>query len=300
MKKIINKLISIFGYTFIKIHPTKLFKRDELVRVYDFRILMPYFNPLIITYNQQKNFASELGRIASLVFSKYPSLKILDIGANVGDTAATIKTSIDVPILCIEGDTFTYSYLIKNIAQFKNVTGINTYLGEKEETMNVLINKAGWNTTLVPTSSNANKVQIQTLDNIVNNLANKQDFKFLKIDTEGFDTIILRGATNFIKEINPIIYLEYNRDNMQDINEDGLPTILDLQQLGYNDILFFDDRGRFITSTVLTDVKTITHLHHYADGKNGLVYYYNLCIFHGNDKDLARELIAKETDYNIN
>jgi hypothetical protein len=83
-------------------------------------------------------------------------------------------------------------------------------------------------------------------------------------------------------------------DNMKAINENGLNTILGLADLGYENALFFDDRGRYILTTTLNNKELIESLTNYADGKNGLIYYYNLCLFHAEDSDLASKIAEKE------
>jgi hypothetical protein len=49
----------------------------------------------------------------------------------------------------------------------------------------------------------------------------------LKVDCEGFDTIIIRGATGLlVAEMHRHYSFEYNKTNMEAIVEDGLGTLL--------------------------------------------------------------------------
>jgi FkbM family methyltransferase len=302
MKKAIRKVLNYLGYDIVKVvpTPTPFLKKEVQVKVGNFELTLPTSNPLIITYTEQKDFATEISRLVNYVYDKYADLTFLDVGANTGDTVAVVKSAKDVPVISIEGDEFSYSYLKRNTAQFSNVTIFNNFLGEKKGAIEADLQKKGWNTTIVPGKGNGNKIDMITLDDLLttnfpNNVVSQ--IKLLKIDTEGFDTIIIRGALNYIQAIKPVIYFEYNRDNMQAINEDGLATIRSLESLGYKTILFFDDRGRFILSTDMADKETIQHLNDYADGKNGLIYYYNICLFHKEDTDIAVKTIAAENRF---
>jgi FkbM family methyltransferase len=300
MKKAIRKVLNYLGYDIVKVVPTPFLKKEVQVKVGNFELTLPTSNPLIITYTEQKDFATEISRLVNYVYDKYADLTFLDVGANTGDTVAVVKSAKDVPVISIEGDEFSYSYLKRNTAQFSNVTIFNNFLGEKKGAIEADLQKKGWNTTIVPGKGNGNKIDMITLDDLLttnfpNNVVSQ--IKLLKIDTEGFDTIIIRGALNYIQAIKPVIYFEYNRDNMQAINEDGLATIRSLESLGYKTILFFDDRGRFILSTDMADKETIQHLNDYADGKNGLIYYYNICLFHKEDTDIAVKTIAAENRF---
>src|ERR1700743_1541123 len=112
MKKFIRKVLGYFGYDFIKVMPTPL-KKDMIVQVGKFELTFPSFNPLIRTYNSQPEFASEIGRLTSSVLGKYPELIFLDVGANAGDTVARVKTVANIPVVSIEGDDISFTYLSK-------------------------------------------------------------------------------------------------------------------------------------------------------------------------------------------
>lgn len=300
MKLFIRKILGYFGYDIAKKTPTPLFKKEVFITVAGYKIKAPVINPLIITYKEINDFGNEIARIASSVYQKYPSSCFLDIGANIGDTVATIKSVTDAPIISIEGDDFTFYYLQENTKQFTNVTLFKNYLGEKEETITFTVAKKGWNSTLIPDKNGSQQITLTTLDNLLEkNFSTIPQFKFLKLDTEGYDTIILRGSYRLLALTKPVLYFEYNQDNMAAINEEGLSTLSQLQNFGYETILFFDDKGRYILSTTLNQHQVISELNNYADGKHGLIYYYNLCIFHKEDADMAKQIIDGEKKINL-
>jgi FkbM family methyltransferase len=294
MRKFIRKILGYFGYDIIKVMPTPR-QKDVPVTVGKFQILLPNFNPLIKTYFAQPEFASEIGRLTLAMKEKYPNLTFLDIGANAGDTVARVKSAADIPIISVEGDDISFGYLTGNVRQFKDVTTIKQFLGEKEDQINASLNKQGWNTTIIPSPEGGQKIPIRPLDVVLGDkgLLNGK-IKILKVDTEGFDTIIIRGSMDLIRTAKPMIYLEFNWDNMNAIGENGLKTIFGLRSEGYNKILFYDDRGKYILTTTLDDTVLINSLSIYANGKTGLIYYYNLCLLHGDDDDVALKIAANE------
>jgi FkbM family methyltransferase len=297
MRKLVRSLLNYLGYDIVRAVPTPFpfFKQEYNITVGKFNLLLPIQNPLIKTYQKQVDFGNELGRLITYVYSKYSDLIFLDIGANAGDTVAIVKSFKDVPIIAVEGDAFSFNYLKKNTEQFRNVTIHNDYLGEKEGRLNVDLQKKGWNTTIIPDNNSNATIEITTLDQLLEDYEDSiTKIKMVKIDTEGFDTIIIRGAKNFISKIEPVIYFEYNRENMSAINEDGLSTLLELDSWGYKYILLYDDKGRYILSTDFINKDVIRQLHNYADGKYGRIYYYNICVFAESDSDLALKTIAAE------
>jgi len=161
--------------------------------------------------------------------------------------------------------------------------------------------KDGWNSTLVPAEDNNKKtVHLHSLDDVLSDFEDIKDYKLLKIDTEGYDTKILRGSFNFLKKTMPIIFLEYNRDNMERIGEKGIDVLDMLREIGYSIVLVYEGMGRFILSASLNDTKMIRQLHGYIDGKKSAIYYFDLCVFHSSDEDIASAFIENEEKFRLN
>jgi Methyltransferase FkbM domain len=79
-------------------------------------------------------------------------------------------------------------------------------------------------------------VNLTRLDDFIFSEPGWQTFKLVKIDAEGFDCSIIRGATNFLRDVHPVIHFEYNRENMHAIGEPGIDTLLLLSGLGYSHV----------------------------------------------------------------
>lgn len=261
-------------------------KEAVTIQVGRYSIQIPSQTPLSVWYGHQ---ASELGRLTMLVKKKFSCLAVVDIGANVGDTACIIKTAEEVPILCIEGDEYIFGFLQRNIAQFQNVTARKLFLGETSKKIRASFDKRGWNLTLKPNETSTQTVDLTRIDDFIFGEPGWQTFKLVKIDAEGFDCAIIRGATNFLREIHPVIHFEYNRENMDAIGEPGIDTLLLLSDLGYSQLAVHDANGRFFCSTTLSDKNFIKDLHDYADSVHRGISHYDITAFHRSDSDLAAE-----------
>jgi FkbM family methyltransferase len=294
MKKIIRKLANKFGYDFIKTNEwsEKNITKKVSVRVGNYDILMPGNNQQIVNYKNIPDLNIQLGHLAECVAKKYPDVTLIDVGANVGDTIAIIKTNIDLPIIAIEGDDTSFQFLEMNTKQFKNISLVKAFLGETKETIGVDIEKSGWNNTIIPNASGKKKIILDTLDNTLENLKlNRGNLKLLKIDTEGFDTIILRGCNNILKNNKPVIFFEYNGENMKKNGENGLETILNLKKVGYHQILIFDGLSNLILSTNLDNEALLLQLHNYVHKKGAMIPFFDICIFHSEDTNIANDFV---------
>lgn len=299
MRKFIRGLLQKVGYDIVKVnvHSNDKAGRISKVKVGNYFVDMPGNNPQISNYKYEPDVNTQLARLSVTIAKKYPALTVLDIGANVGDTIAVIKTAIDLPVIGVEGDDISYSFLERNTKQFQHITLIKQFLGEKRQTLQVELEKGGWNTTLVP-SETGKQLTLQTLDEVLEerNLTT-HTLKLLKVDCEGFDTIILRGATGLIQQQKPVLYFEYNKTNMEAIKEDGLSTLLSFQQYGYNSIVFFDNKGRYFVTVPVTEKELLKQIHHYADESNSEIAYYDVCLFHDEDADIAAQFINAEKNF---
>jgi FkbM family methyltransferase len=288
MKSILRNLINKFGYDIVKTNTFTEKNKSKIhqVKIGNFTIAIPKH------YQYYPNYNSGLGKLALLISKKYNSFQLLDIGANVGDTIAIVKSIVDIPIVAIEGDPFVYGYLKQNASLFNQVYTIQQFLGEKNGNLQVTLEKGGWNTTIVPTETSAKTIDLRTLDQVlIEHQLNAASFKLLKIDAEGFDTIILRGAFTTIEKHHPVLYFEYNRENMDAIGEDGISTLFALAKYGYKKIVFLDNHNRRLMCLPLSEEEMIQQLHRYADGVQGLIPHYDLCLFHKDDSDVLDEFL---------
>jgi FkbM family methyltransferase len=246
LRNSINWLMSPWGFAVQRTRKVKWHLPSSIMtaKVGRYVIQVPGINPMFTYYETQPEFTSQLGRLTTLVKKKYPGLAVIDIGANVGDTACLIKSAEDVPVICIEGDDKSFEFLQKNLAQLKDATAHKLFLAEKTETISASLACAGWNTTILPGSDGATKpVQVMRFDDFITQQPGWENCQLLKIDTEGFDCQIIRGATKFIGQVFPVIFFEYSRQSMELIGERGIDTLHQLAGLGYSRILLHDSGG---------------------------------------------------------
>lgn len=299
MKATIQKCIKKFGYEVVRIRQRNV-KSEIPVKVGNFTILMKGFSLLPTIFGQNANYSSELGRLVQVCLSKYPDLRLIDIGANYGDSVAIAKSMADISILCIEGDVIAFELLQRNLKQFNHMEALNLYLGEKTEKLKVSMEKEGWNSTIIPeTARNSKTIQVHTLDELA--LQQTDIFaksKILKIDAEGFDCRIIRGGLAFINAVRPAILFEYNRDNMTRIGESGIETLWLLRKAGYSRIVFFDGTSRLLGSVRLSDTELVQDLHSYADGRGRAIYHYDVCLIHEQDEELAESFVKLSREAN--
>jgi FkbM family methyltransferase len=281
---------------FFKNKKLQLANKQKLkqVQVGAYKILADEKHPIEEYLNAHKFYSRNLARIAKLMERKYPRFSIVDVGANIGDTIALLRSAgVNQLVYSIEGDPLYFEIMKLNLPQFKNAEIFLALLGEENKTEQLYINKSE-GTGKVATSSS--HIQIEKLDDI----AIKHQFegiKLLKTDTDGFDLKIIRGSFEIIKAQQPVLFFEYDAVFLEEQNENGVDIFLQLKLLGYNKALFYDNYGKLLLSLTIDNTATILQLYSYMKKREGAFEYFDVCVFHEKDDELSIQVLNEEMKF---
>jgi FkbM family methyltransferase len=149
-----------------------------------------------------------------------PGARCADVGANVGGYTDLLLASGAGSIFAFEPVPPTFARLAERTANLREVTTLNVALGERSGAVDIHVSTDESASTLASRDSSmahegtedviAYKVPMMTLDAIC--FERELSFDFVKIDVEGFELEVLRGATRTLRERPPAaLQLEFNR-----------------------------------------------------------------------------------------
>lgn len=69
-----------------------------------YKITLPPRHKLDLYQHLYHNYDKKLPLISKRIKEKYAEMTIIDVGANIGDTAVALRNIIDSPIICVEGN----------------------------------------------------------------------------------------------------------------------------------------------------------------------------------------------------
>lgn len=299
---LVNKLLRIIGFRIVKLERginVRGLLGKKVFNVGNFRIKSPGSHTLSKNLKNYKYYSRNLLRLIDIIGDFIPDLEVIDVGANIGDSAALINSARNTPnkIYCFEGEKEYLNYFKENTLSMKNIVLFETYLGEEdlENGFDVIKN----NGTLRIDTNKKGDIKIDSIDNIdrkSNYVLN--NVKFLKTDTDGYDFKILRGAKNLLQRSKPILFFEYDREFLNKVNDDGFSTFKMLEDIGYNKAIIYDNYGRLLISIDLVLNKDILgQLDLYIKDKKGAFPYYDMCVFHKEDNLIFESVIKKEFDF---
>ena len=234
-----------------------------------------------------------LARIVKYVSEQVPDVKVIDIGANIGDSVAFIKNYCDVPILCIDGDDKYMKILAENTAQYKNVYSCKTLVGAETKEVNLKL-KSEKGTAYIEEGGEA--VGMRSLENILEEFPDFKNSKIIKSDTDGFDTIILRSCSNYLKSVKPILFFEFDPHLIRKNNDDAFDFIKFLEECGYHYFIFYVNIGDYLVSCTSDQKELLAQLIHYFSGRK-LDLFADVCAFTSNDKQIFENIAQKEVNH---
>lgn len=155
--------------------------------------------------------------------AKNPSAIVLDIGAQSGAFSLLAKYHPETKWFCFECDPTNYSLLQENI-KLNNVANcfmfpvaVSSQSGKAtlRRSTHFGLHTLGSNPRRFAEDLSLNvEVETVSIDEFVA-ISNLPSVDFIKIDTEGCELNILRGAINTIKKFKPKILLEYYGENLE-------------------------------------------------------------------------------------
>ena len=197
----------------------KYFKiRTKNIKIGKYELVISKDHLLPSFLNKFPHYSKNIGRLSKATKEKYKDLRIIDVGSNIGDTVAIIRNEIDAKIICFEGNKEYYELLKINTRGINDIDLYDIYLGDDDKEI-IVGSISNFGTSFLNekiTSKNRRKVNINKLDSFLKNHIDYKGSKILKIDTDGFDLKIIKGATNFINSTKPIIFFELDKELFED------------------------------------------------------------------------------------
>ena len=170
------------------------------------------------------------------------SVNIVDVGSAVGDTVLLLESISPGRnnFLCIDGDIEYINLSFINLKFIRSrVRFIHSLISDNFEDIPKVFK-------INPTTGSSisdELAQPNTLDQILE-AENKIDL--VKIDIDGFDGKAIGGMKKIISKFRPKIIFEWNVPQYISTKNDIYQPFIDLYELGYRNLYWFDNFGNFL------------------------------------------------------
>ena len=186
-------------------------------------------------------FSNEQKALDAFISRLKPTDTLIDIGANIGYTTLLFsKKCCEGKVISIEPSKELYETVKKHLSLngINNATCLNIGLGEKEKTVNlykVSETNTGMNRIFEDSEApfDSESIIIKTLDEVV--LEEKIELiDAIKIDVEGYEYKVLKGAVNILKTKQPMLLIEVDDHNLREQQSSPAEIFKLLFELNYS------------------------------------------------------------------
>jgi FkbM family methyltransferase len=192
-------------------------------------------------------------------------IKLVDVGAATGDTVLLIEQRCPGEVekyVCVEGDSEFAALLRENMRQFPKVKIIQSLLaGERRKIRSLEKHHLG-----TAAATGGSFVDAAPLDDFFGEQDERVDV--LKIDVDGYDGEVLRGAKKLLKAFQPWVIFEWHPVLVEKTGQgiyDSFETLIDC---GYRRFLWFNNDGTFSHFTDAPARNHVTRLRDYLVAVN--------------------------------
>ena len=252
-----------------------------------FQIILPLSHELPFYRKIFPRYAVNVGKIAQWVKTKYPDLRVIDIGANVGDTVAVFRSLARFPILCIEGNARYFGIMEKNLEVLGgDIYYEESFIGDNLGSLLGRLKEDGGTAYFDPNAARPEALAVSRLSDILVRQPLFSAAKMLKIDTDGFDCSILISEEEMLSKIKPVIFFEYDPDAAAKYGINCFSVFEMLRNINYKSVIVYDNLGDYHMMATLDNCTLLEDIHHYYAGCQSK-RYADIIAFHEEDLDLC-------------
>jgi FkbM family methyltransferase len=248
------------------------------------RVRLPLSHDLPLILHETPQYMTNLPRLANHVRIKYPEAVGIDIGANIGDTIITIRAITEMPLLGVEGHEAFFVQLNENVGELRDVELDPSFIATGSPDFSGQLKASHGTASLVRFSSAA----LVTSSRITDVLTIHRRFarpQLLKLDTDGLDCAIIESELEWLADVKPVIFFEYDPAAFGRYHIPGFEIFGQLRQIGYAFGLVWDNFGDFLLAVSFDDKRLLEDVHQFFSGRDG-DRYCDIAAFHSRDLDL--------------
>ncbi len=214
---------------------------------------------------------------------------IVDIGANIGDTAVLLSQYCSNHILCIEPDNEYFGFLERNIYDLglnSRVTLSKSAIGD--EGVRVTLEKLAGTAKAIRTKDDSGIGLVSLASVLRKTELYDKKIGLVKVDTDGLDYSILEESISVLEEKQPIVFWENTVENPDELLSSN-NTIRRLAAVGYTDFACFDNFGALFSGGCNAEVlgEINEYLLFQAEARQVAVYYVDILAWCSKDRDRA-------------
>jgi FkbM family methyltransferase len=191
-------------------------------------------------------YGQNLVRLAALLHTAEEPLHVLDVGANVGDSALQVLAGTPgARVLCVEADDFYLPFLRRNTAAVPVVVEAALLLTEAAAPGAAALRPVRrWGTTTFAAADAPGRTATVTVAELVARHADFATIRLVKSDTDGYDVLLVPALARAYAANRPVLFFEYDLRQTRAAGLDPVPVWDELTELGYAEVAIWSNGGQ--------------------------------------------------------
>lgn len=207
-------------------------------------------------------YGQNLVRLAEQLQRPGEPLTVLDIGANVGDSALQILDTTDARILCVEADDFYLDFLEINVGKDDRVTVVPALLATEEAAADGPMKpvRSGGTTRFTADESDAggSGTPVISAAELRRSNAGFDRLRLAKSDTDGYDVQLITAIAETWSDCAPVLFFEYDLRLSRLAGNDPLEVWDRLAALGYEEVALWDNSGNPVSRVPVKQMNEVS------------------------------------------
>jgi len=233
---------------------------------------------------------------AAHIFRKHPDAAFVDVGANVGDTAAVVRSVSNCPMVLIEPSDVYLPYLTRNAARLgPGVKVVHGFFVTRDDL------QASFDLVHGDGTARPERTSLHFDGPLNYDLGKLTDrpIKLIKIDTDGYDRHLIEGYKDDFGRCAMNVLFELEVLSGEDVRA-WTDCLANLLRRDYAGLLIWDDPGHFMCSVRAVDLADqlirwlLSHGSLDRSGRPRRIYNFDVLALVREDDDVLR---AIEEDY---
>lgn len=255
---------------------------------------MPFSHQLPFYAFPGSNYDAILQRISAFIRTSEGRVCGIDVGANIGDTIrACDNGNSQDRFLGVEPNPKFFAYLKKNVAHLPGARLLQAVCTATDQTATYRISTVR-GTAQFEASDSPEGLAIETkcLDSILEQFPEFKQCNFFKIDTDGYDFEVMRGAKRLLADAKPAVFFECDVFGNPNYLGDTQQALQFFADTGYKHALVYDNFGCLFAQLKLGSIGDFPQALFYQAASRRC--YFDILVMRD-----AREFLKQELDYFI-
>ena len=239
------------------------------------RLAMPWSHRLPDYARMYPSYGQNLVALALGLGDTSKPMGVVDVGANIGDSAAQILAKVDARVLCVEADPEYLPYLQRNVgADDRCVIEFGLLVNDTADASGLsAVRKGG--TTRFAQDGTGGAAGALTVAGLLARHPELPPVRLIKSDTDGYDTTLIPPLARAYAESCPVLFFEYDHDLTRKAGKPDPASVWEeLRAAGYSYVGIWNNFGQPIQvlpieeapdQALLLDQPVIERGYHYWD-----------------------------------